>query len=79
MDYNAAELRVMMALLGKKKPEEDVHVWNMNNVFEGVVTRTRDEAKKRIFAWLYNLDSKDTMSEGMYNRGEILKKYWNRK
>jgi len=42
-------------------------------------TITRDEAKTRIFAWLYNLDSKDAMSEGMYNRNDILKKYWDGK
>jgi len=76
MDYNAAELRVMMALLGKKQPEEDVHVWNMNNVFEGVVTRTRDEAKKRIFAWLYNPKSQDHILNKEYDRDTVVKKYF---
>ena len=74
MDYNAAELRVMMALLGKQQPKEDVHVWNMNNVFEGV--RTREEAKKRIFAWLYNPKSQDHILNKEYDRGAVVKKYF---
>ena len=74
MDYNAAELRVMMALLGKQQPKEDVHVWNMNNVFEGV--RTREEAKKRIFAWLYNPKSQDHILNKEYDRDAVVKKYF---
>lgn len=76
MDYNAAELRVMMALLGKQQPEEDVHAWNMNNVFEDVVTRTRDEAKKRIFAWLYNPKSQDHILNKEYDRDAVVQKYF---
>jgi len=74
MDYNAAELRVVMALLGKQQPKEDVHVWNMNNVFEGV--RTREEAKKRIFAWLYNPKSQDHILNKEYDRGAVVKKHF---
>ena len=75
IDFNAFEIRVLLYLLGKEQPLMDIHEWNVRNVYADTITR--DEAKTRIFAWLYNLDSKDTMSEGMYNRGEILKKYWN--
>lgn len=74
MDYNAAELRVMMALLGKQQPKEDVHVWNMNNVFEGV--RTREEAKKRIFAWLYNPKSQDHILNKEYDRDAVVKRHF---
>jgi len=75
LDYNAAELRVMLALLGRKQPQEDLHEWNLKNVYGG--TGTRDEAKKRIFAWLYNPESKDYLSSQEYNREELLTKYWN--
>ena len=74
LDYNAFEIRVLLYLLGKEQPTQDIHEWNVENVYNNTITR--DEAKTRIFAWLYNLESKDTMSEGMYNRDQILKKYW---
>ena len=74
LDYNAAELRVMLALLGKAQPHEDLHDWNLKNVYKGV--GTREGAKKRIFAWLYNPESKDRLSSQEYDRGELLKKYW---
>ena len=74
LDYNAFEIRVLLYLLGKEQPAQDIHEWNVENVYNNTITR--DEAKTRIFAWLYNLESKDTMSEGMYNRDQILKKYW---
>jgi hypothetical protein len=74
LDYNAAELRVMLALLGKKQPNEDLHEWNLKNVYKGI--GTREEAKKRIFAWLYNPESKDQLSSQEYNRDALLEKYW---
>ncbi len=74
-DYNAAELRVMLSLLGKEQPEEDIHNWNLKNVYKDIGTRKK--AKKRIFAWLYNPESKDYLSERAYDREQILEKYWN--
>jgi hypothetical protein len=74
LDYNAAELRVMLALLGKKQPADDLHEWNLKNVYKGA--GTREKAKKRIFAWLYNPESKDQLSSQEYNREELLEKYW---
>ena len=76
-DFNAFELRVLLYLLDKEQPDMDIHEWNMSNVYKSALTR--DEAKTRIFAWLYNLDSNDHLSEGAYNRQEILNKYWNGK
>jgi len=75
LDYNAAELRVMLALLGRKQPQEDLHEWNLKNVYGG--TGTRDEAKKRIFAWLYNPESKDRLLNKEYDRDSVLQKYYN--
>jgi len=74
LDYNAAELRVMLALLGKKQPADDLHEWNLKNIYKGA--GTREKAKKRIFAWLYNPESKDQSSSQEYNREELLEKYW---
>jgi len=73
-DYNAAELRTLLALLGEEQPQEDVHNWNIQNVFSGL--QDREEAKKRVFAWLYNPESKDHLLNKAYNRDEVLSKYW---
>jgi hypothetical protein len=74
LDFNAAELRTLIALQGKAQPPGDLHEWNIKNVYRGLVTR--DEAKKRIFAWLYNPDSKDYLSSRAYDRGSVVQKYF---
>mgnify|MGYP003649034712 CR=1 FL=1 len=75
LDYNAAELRTMLALLGKKQPDGDIHDWNVKNIYNDLLTR--EEAKKKIFAWLYNPNSKDGVLNRTYDRDEIVEKYWN--
>ena len=77
LDFNAAELRTLLALSGKEQPEIDIHDWNIKNVYRGIPTR--EEAKKRIFAWLYNPNSKDFLSGRMYDRGSVKNKYWDGK
>jgi len=74
LDFNAAELRTLLALSGKKQPEEDLHEWNLKNIFKG--EGTREEAKKRIFAWLYNPNSRDYESSKAYDRGGVVDEYW---
>lgn len=74
-DFNAAELRVLLGLLGKEQPQSDIHEWNVKNVYRGSVTRR--EAKKRIFAWLYNSNSKDYLSNKAYDRDTVVEKYFN--
>jgi len=69
LDYNAAELRTFLALNGKDQPQEDLHGWNTKNLFkEG----TRDEAKIRLFSWLYNPKSKDYLLDEEYDRKALL-------
>ena len=74
LDYNAAELRVLLALGGLLQPVEDIHEWNRVNIYG--VTTTREMAKKRIFAWLYNPESKDRASSKTYRKDDILKRYY---
>ena len=74
LDFNAFELRILLYLLDREQPNVDIHEWNIKNVYGG--RPTREKAKKRIFAWLYNLESNDYLSERTYNREEILEKYW---
>ena len=74
IDYNAAELRTLLALSGKKQPKEDLHEWNRTNVYKRV--STREKAKKRIFAWLYNPESNDKLSSSVYERDKVKNKYY---
>ncbi len=74
LDFNAAELRTLLALSGESQPEEDVHLWNVKNVYQDKVSR--EEAKQRIFAWLYNPDSKDRLSSQAYKRDAVLGSHW---
>ena len=73
LDYNAAELRTLLALAGKDQPSEDIHQWN-----SGILGVSRDEAKKSVISWLYGSKISDIgkrLSE-MYAREEILNKYY---
>ena len=72
-DYNAAELRTFFALSGWEQPEDDIHEWNIKNAFDGKVTR--EQAKKEIFAWLYNPSDTRTFGQ-FYDRKAVLDKYW---
>jgi len=75
LDFNAAELRTMLGLLGMSQPENDLHEWNAKNVFRGLLSR--EESKKRIFSWLYNPNSKDYLAARHYDRKKIKSKFWN--
>ena len=73
-DYNAFELRVLTALLGREQPKGDIHDWNIKNIFKDGTSRS--EAKQRIFAWLYNPNSNDKLLSEKYDREGLLKKYF---
>lgn len=77
LDINGAEIRTMLALLGKDQPQVDVHDWNLQNVYGGI--GTREQAKKKFFAWLYNDNSEDVVTGRFYSRDEIKKRFWNGK
>ena len=76
MDFNAFELRVLLSLLDKEQPEGDIHEWNVKNIYQGSVTRA--QAKKRIFAWLYNPNSDDKLTSRYYDRGQVKDRFFSR-
>jgi len=74
LDFNAAEVRTMLALQDHEQPEEDIHEWNIKNIFKQ--ESSREEAKTKLFAWLYNPDS-ETIQSDFYDRESLLEKYFN--
>jgi len=74
LDYNAAEIRTLLALSGQEQPDIDIHEWHIKEIFKKDMTR--DEAKKRMFAWLYNPNANDKELEKIYNKNLILNKYY---
>jgi DNA polymerase I-like protein with 3'-5' exonuclease and polymerase domains len=74
LDFNAAELRVLLALNGKDQPENDIHEWNAKNVFKESLDR--DEIKKKTFSWLYNPKAVDKTLETCYNKERVKEKYF---
>jgi len=78
LDYNGAEVRTVLALSGHEQPSEDVHEWNIQNVFKGFTLTdypTRDEAKVLFFGWLYNPDS-TVVKSTFYDRDSLLDKHY---
>jgi hypothetical protein len=74
MDYNGAEARTVLALSEQHQPEDDIHNWNIVNVFKNPDMH-REEAKTMFFAWLYNPDSPD-LKTNHYDRKKVLDRYY---
>ena len=73
LDYNAAEVRTFIALAGEQQPQEDVHEWHIKNLIEGEISR--EDAKTKFFAWLYNPDANDD-EFNHYHRKKVLDKWY---
>lgn len=73
LDYNAAEVRTFIALAGEEQPQEDVHQWHIKNLIEDELTR--EDAKIRFFAWLYNYDSNND-EFARYHRDKLLDSWY---
>ncbi len=73
LDFNAAELRTLLALSDVEQPKNDIHDWNVKNVFDGKLTRA--EAKVKTFAWLYST-KKNKDLELLYTKDLVKNKYW---
>tara|TARA_R110000824_G_scaffold192233_3_gene374257 strand:- start:151 stop:1344 length:1194 start_codon:yes stop_codon:yes gene_type:complete len=70
LDFNAAEIRTLLALAGAKQPLEDIHAWNLaQGMGEGV--ETREDAKKAFFSWLYDEKKKNEKLEQIYKRDDV--------
>jgi len=75
LDFNAAEIRVLMSLLGQEQPNEDIHNWISKNIFGNKYNR--DQSKKKVFAWLYNPLAKNKKLNQYLNRDALYDKYYN--
>ena len=74
IDFNAAELRTLLGLSGSPQPEQDLHLWNVENIYNKAISR--DEAKEKIFSWLYNPKSLDIEAEKYYSRDKLVERYF---
>ncbi len=79
LDFNGAEVRTLLGLLGKEQPDGDVHDFHLNEIFTDI--NTRDKAKVAFFAWLYGSRSaviqKDVIKlTKFYEKDRLLKEYW---
>ena len=79
LDFNGAEVRTLLGLLGKEQPEGDVHDFHLSEIFTKI--NTRDQAKVAFFAWLYGSRTAADPEEmrklaEYYKKDELLEKYW---
>jgi hypothetical protein len=75
-DYNGAEARTVLGLLGVRQPCYDVHEWNIEKMFKNLGISDRDTAKTTFFAWLYNPKS-DKIKNSLYDRDALLEQNYN--
>jgi len=81
LDFNAAELRCLLALNNQKQPDEDIHDWHgfiLNRLSDKNLDR--NDIKRKIFGWLYGpLDASLGIPqiEKYYDKKKAIKKYWN--
>ncbi|OUW00044.1 MAG: hypothetical protein CBD16_05145 [Betaproteobacteria bacterium TMED156] len=66
LDLNAAEVRMLLALSGKEQPREDIHQWTSREIFSSNLTR--EEVKKKTFAWLYNFSAPKNQLDKFFSR-----------
>ena len=80
LDYNGAELRVLLALSDRKQPLKDIHEWN-RRFLSGDKILSRQEVKNSIFAWLYSSKKhpNEKVLRSMYDKDKVLNEYWNGK
>lgn len=80
LDFNAAELRCLLALNDQPQPEKDIHDWH-GYIFNKLSDHQlgRDEIKRKIFGWLYGpLGSALGIPEveRHYDKRKVINKYW---
>ena len=63
-----------MALGGAETPLEDIHEWNASNVFPKGTAR--EEAKQKLFSWLYDENKISPALSDVYDRDKVKEMYW---
>jgi len=74
LDYNAAEIRTLLALAGEKQPDRDIHNWLSDKVFDSKYDR--EQTKKKVFAWLYNPRATNKKLSQYIDKRSILKTFY---
>ena len=79
LDFNGAEVRTLLGLLGKDQPEGDVHQFHQQHIFNSKLTR--EQSKQAFFAWLYGSrsavqENESKVLESFYEKENILQKFW---
>lgn len=70
-DYNGAEIRTFLSLSGHKQPPQDIHMWNVDHLYQGRKI-SREDAKTLFFSSFYN--QKDfSLKDSFYDREKVLK------
>ena len=82
LDFNGAEIRVLLGLLGKDQPRNDVHTYHSESLFNNM--HTREKVKTLFFAWLYGSKTAidNSLSEKLsnfYQKEKIVNNYWDGK
>ena len=73
LDYNAAELRTLLALSGLEQPDRDIHEWNK----EQLGASSREQIKQDFFAWLYGSQKVDgSKFSEFYKTEKVKNRYW---
>jgi len=72
LDYNAAELRIFLALLGKTRPEGDMYKW----LADELKLDTREEAKAAVLPWFYSPEKSNRILDNIFDRSMLTKHYW---
>lgn len=74
VDYNAAELRTFLGLIGDyKQPQIDLHEWNRKKIFKN---STRDECKTKIFAWMFGQNFQNESLKNIYDKERLFENFW---
>lgn len=75
LDYNAAELRVLLLLTKGTSPDIDMHDFNQKEL--NLPELSRDEIKTEMFKWLYNPYNHeyDKQFSEIYDKDSVLEKY----
>jgi len=73
LDFNAAEVRMLLALSGKSQPSGDIHLYLEGQIFKK--SSNRDKFKEKLFAWLYNPNSQEDAFNSLLDKSVYLDFY----